>query len=134
MKLDLCDLELLYTLNMKQQLKDRTKGKTTCSSSQSQNGSIKSFFNGTAKVRKKSVNCPICHTEVELSRINDHIDSNDCGGDSNTSFTPSNDQEQDDVEVVAEHSNINQLKRKSLCDDDGNNKKFKKIIDPMKTI
>ena len=124
MKLDLCDLELLYTLNMKQQLKDRTKGKTTCSSSQSQNGSIKSFFNGTAKVKKKSVNCPICRIEVELSRINDHIDSNDCGGGSNTPATPTHDQEQDDVEVVAEHSNINQLKRKSSCDD-VNNKKVK---------
>ena len=56
--------------------KQRTKGRSrnTCE----EKGSIQSFFNGTAKVKKKTVVCPVCTMEVELIRINEHMDSSDC--------------------------------------------------------
>jgi len=63
---------------MKQSLKEKTKAQNTCSSSNSQKGSIQSFFNGTAKIKKKTVPCPICQCQVELQKINDHIDNNEC--------------------------------------------------------
>ena len=54
---------------------DKTKGSnSTCSGK----GSIQSFFNGTAKVKKRTVVCPICTVDVELIKINEHMDSREC--------------------------------------------------------
>ena len=56
----------------------KTKGSSnsTCSGK----GSIQSFFNGTAKVKKRTVVCPVCTIEVELIKINEHMDSRECQG------------------------------------------------------
>ena len=58
---------------------DKTKGSSRSSNSTcSGKGSIQSFFNGTAKVKKKTVVCPICTVDVELIKINEHMDSPEC--------------------------------------------------------
>ena len=77
----------------------KEKNKTvnnTCAS-----GSIQSFFNGTAKVKRKTVPCPVCNKSVELNKINQHMDSSDCV------------LETDEVQVVEESV----VKRKSSEED-----------------
>ena len=58
--------------------KHKTKGgsKNTCEGK----GTIQRFFNGTARalVKKKTVVCPICAIDVELVKINEHMDSPQC--------------------------------------------------------
>ena len=58
------------------QKNDKTKGSS--SSTCSGKGSIQSFFNGTAKVKKRTVVCPVCTVDVELIKINEHMDSREC--------------------------------------------------------
>ena len=55
----------------------RTKASNNCAS-EPKNGTIQSFFNRTAKIKKRTVPCPICRKEVELNNINTHLDSRDC--------------------------------------------------------
>ena len=64
---------------MKQRSRERTKVDNTCAAEPKTAGTIQSFFNGTAKVKKKTVPCPICQNEVELLKINTHMDSQECG-------------------------------------------------------
>ena len=56
--------------------KGSSKSRNICSSAVK--GSIQSFFNGTAKVKKKTVVCPVCGVNVELIKINEHMDSPEC--------------------------------------------------------
>merc|ERR1739838_569591 len=63
---------------MKQRSRERTKVDNTCASEPKTAGTIQSFFNGTAKVKKETVPCPICQNEVELLKINAHMDSQEC--------------------------------------------------------
>jgi len=44
------------------------------------NATIQSFFNGTAKVKnkKQQVPCPMCERIVDLDKINNHMDSQEC--------------------------------------------------------
>jgi len=83
------------------------------------NATIQSFFNGTAKVKKKieRVSCPMCKRMVDLNKINDHMDSEECSeqDDIETVTLEDNDEKHDDKAQV-----LTSLKRK-LCDNEDSN-------------
>ena len=107
---------------MKERSRERTKVSNTCAPPEPKNGTIQSFFNGTARVKKKSVPCPICQKEVELSKINAHMDSQEC---SNESISPC-DEESSVIDLTICDSKENNIaqKRKSTENHDLN-KRFK---------
>ena len=114
---------------MKERSRERTKVNNTCAP-EPKHGTIQSFFNGTAKVKRKTVPCPICRKEVELQKINDHMDSKECFPEKSNSNC---DEKSSVIDLTVCDSNENNVaqKRKSTENHDfhkrfktGDNKDF----------
>ena len=107
---------------MKERSRERTKVNNTCAP-EPKHGTIQSFFNGTAKIKRKTVPCPICQKEVELQKINDHMDSQECVQEKSNS---NRDEKSSVIDLTVCDSNENNVaqKRKSTEDHDFH-KRFK---------